>query len=81
MQALTVFTIKYMTLMDVGRGLIQMQGPVEDVVVLSEPAVKLFKEFRRDFCEVLRWRGLLHRPNLDQRFFRSGLFYRAAGPQ
>ena len=42
--------------------------------VLPEAAVKFHEKLCRDLRQNLRRDRLLHRPDLDQRFFRTGLF-------
>ena len=63
---IAVFTIEDMALMDVRRRFIEMQRPVQDVDVLTEAALKFFKELRRDLSQNRRRNRLLHRPDLDK---------------
>ena len=64
--AITVFTIEDVPLMDVGRDLIQVQGPVQNMNVLTTAALKVLKELCRDLGQNFRRHRLLHCPDLDQ---------------
>ena len=56
-----------------GRGLIQMERPVDDVDMGTETAFKFLLKFCDNFQKHFRRDGLFHRADLVQRFFRAGL--------
>ena len=53
-----VFAVKHMALMDVGRTLIQMQCPVQNVDMGTKLPFKLLVKFADNECQRTRWNGL-----------------------
>ena len=68
-----VFAVKYMALMDVGRTLIQMQRPVQNVDMGTKAPFKLLVKFADNECQSTRWNGFFHGANLVDTFLRAGL--------
>ena len=68
-----VFTVKHMAFMDVGRTLIQMQRPVQNVDMRTKAPLKLLVKFADNECQSTRWNGFFHGANLLDTFLRAGL--------
>ena len=68
-----VFAVKHMALMDVGRTLIQMQRPVQNVDMGTKAPFKLLVKFADNECQSTRWNGFFHGANLVDTFLRAGL--------
>ena len=68
-----VFTVKHMAFMDVGRTLIQMQRPVQNVDMRTKAPFKLLVKFADDECQRTRWNGFFHSANLVDTFLWAGL--------
>ena len=65
---------KQMTLMDMGRGLVQMERPVNDVDVFPEAPLQLHHKFSDDFQKHFRGNGVLHCADLVDGFLRAEAF-------
>ena len=68
-----VFAVKHMALMDVGRTLIQMQRPVQNVDMGAKAPFKLLIKFADNERQRTRWNGFFHGANLINAFLRTGL--------
>ena len=68
-----VLTVKDVPLMNVGRGFVQMKRPINDMDMGTEAAVKFLLKFCDNLKQHFRRDGLLHRADLVERFFRTGL--------
>ena len=63
-----------MTLMNVRRRFIDVQRPIQDVNVFAEALVEFIEEVHSDFEKHIRVDLILHVADLDDGFFRAGLF-------
>ena len=68
-----VLTVKDVPLMDVGRPLVQMERPVQDVDMGTEAAFKFLIELIDNGKERIRRNGFSHRADLVDAFLRAGL--------
>ena len=68
-----VLTVKDVPLMDVGRPLVQMERPVQDVDMGTEAALKFLIKLIDDGKERIRRDGFSHRADLVDTFLRAGL--------
>ena len=68
-----VLAVKHMALMDVGRPLVQMERPVQDVDMGTEAALEFLIELVDDTKERFRRDGFSQRADLVDAFFRAGL--------
>ena len=68
-----VFTVKHMAFMDVGRTLIQMQRPVQNVDMRTKAPLKLLVKFADNECQSTRWNGFFHGADLVDTFLWTGL--------
>ena len=59
--------------MDVGRTLIQMKRPVQNVDMRTKVPFKLLVKFADDKCQRTRWNGFFHDANLVDTFLWAGL--------
>ena len=57
-----IFTVKHMAFMDVGRALIQMQRPVQNVDMRTKAPFKLLVKFADNKCQSTRWNGFFMVP-------------------
>ena len=70
---IAVLTVKDVPLMDVGRPLVQMERPVQDVDMGTEAALKFLIKLIDDGKERIRRDGFSHRADLVDTFLRAGL--------
>ncbi len=63
-----------MALMDMGRGLVQMERPVNNMDVFTEAAFKFQHKFPDNFQKHIRGNGVLHRADLVDGFLRAEAF-------
>ncbi len=59
--------------MDMGRTFIQMDHPIQNVNMGTEPALEFFKKFSGNLCQNLRRNGFIHGADLVDAFLRAGL--------
>jgi hypothetical protein len=63
-----------MTLMDMRRGLVQMERPINDVDVFPKSMFKLHHKFSDNFQKHIRGNGILHRADLVDGFLWAEAF-------
>ena len=69
-----VHIVENVPLMDMGRGLIQMERPINDVNMFTEAPLQLHHKFPDNFQKHIRGNGILHRADLVNRFLRAEAF-------